>query len=369
MKVPLVDLKAQYQSIKPEIDAAMQRVIENTSFIMGKEVANFEQAFAEYIGAKGAVGVASGTTAIQLALLACGIGSGDEVITTAHTFIATGEMISATGAKPIFVDIDPQSYNLDPNLVEAAITGRTKAIVPVHLYGQSADMDPLLEIASRHNLRIVEDAAQAHGAEYKGRRCGTLGDLATFSFFPAKNLGGFGDGGGVTGNNEELLHTVSILRNHGRTKKYEHEELGFGERLDALQAAILGAKLPHLEAWTEARRAHACRYEELLADCEQVTAPPVGPEMRHVYTYYVIRAQRRDELLNHLNAQGVGAGIHYPLPLHQQPAYLKLGYGDVSLPVTERVAAEIVSLPMFAELTDEQLVYVTDTIKEFYNDR
>ncbi len=366
MEIPLVDLKAQYASIKPEVDAAIKRVVDNTSFILGKEVTEFEQAFARYVGAKGAVGVASGTSALQLSLLACGVGPGDEVITTAHTFIATSEAISQTGARPVFVDIDPQTYNLDPSRVEAAITPRTKAILPVHLYGQPADLGALMEIAERHHLYLIEDAAQAHGAEYKGQRCGSIGHLACFSFYPGKNLGAYGDAGGVTGNDEALLTRVRKLRDHGRLTKYEHDEIGFGERIDALHAAILSAKLPHLEAWTEARRSHARFYNELLAGSDLVM-PIESPEVRHVYHLYVIRTQRRGAVLDHLKQKGIGAGIHYPVPLHRQPAYLKQGYGDISLPITEQVAQEIVSLPMYPELTAEQLTYVAEAVKEVIN--
>ncbi len=363
MEIPLVDLKAQYASIKPEVDEAIKRVIDNASFILGQEVTEFEQAFARYVGAKGAVGVASGTSALQLSLLACGVGPGDEVITTAHTFIATAEAVSQTGAKPVFVDIDPQTYNLDPSRVEAAITPRTKAILPVHLYGQPADLGALMEIAERHHLYLIEDAAQAHGAEYKGQRCGSIGHLACFSFYPGKNLGAYGDAGGVTGNDEALLTKVRKLRDHGRLTKYEHDEIGFGERIDALHAAILSAKLPHLEAWTEARRSHARLYNEMLAGSDLVT-PVESSQVRHVYHLYVIRTQRRGAILDHLKQKGIGAGIHYPIPLHRQPAYLKQGYGDVSLPVTEQAAQEIVSLPMYPELTVEQLAYVAEAVKE-----
>jgi len=295
--------------------------------------------------------------------LAAGIGPGDQVITTAHTFIATAEPISHAGAMPVFVDIDPQTYNIDPNRVEDAITPRTKAILPVHLYGQPALLGPLREIASRYKVWLIEDAAQAVGAEYQGRRCGAIGDLACFSFYPGKNLGAYGDAGAVTGNDESLLAKVAKLRDHGRTTKYEHDEIGFGERMDALQAAILRAKLPHLEDWTKARRAHARLYNELLADCDVVT-PFESPDVRHVYHLYVIRTSRRVAMLEHLQSKGIGAGIHYPIPLHRQPAYLKQGYGDVSLPVTERVAGEIVSLPMYPELTREQIEYVASAVRE-----
>jgi dTDP-4-amino-4,6-dideoxygalactose transaminase len=264
---------------------------------------------------------------------------------------------------PVFVDIDPQTYNIDPNRVEDAITARTKAILPVHLYGQPALLGPLREIASRYKLWLIEDAAQAVGAEYQGRRCGAIGDLACFSFYPGKNLGAYGDAGAVTGNDKSLLAKVAKLRDHGRTTKYEHDEIGFGERMDALQAAILRAKLPHLEDWTKARRAHARFYNELLADCDVVT-PFESPDVRHVYHLYVIRTSRRAAMLEHLQAKGISAGIHYPIPLHRQPAYLKQGHGDVSLPVTERVAGEIVSLPMYPELTREQIEYVASAVRE-----
>jgi len=363
MNIPLVDLKSQYLTIKPEIDAALRRVIENTSFILGKEVADFENAFARYIGATGAVGVASGTAAIHLALLAVGVSSGDEVITTAHTFIATAEPILLIGAKPVFVDISPETYNLDPNQVEDAISARTKAILPVHLYGLPAEMDSLMDIAKRHNLWLIEDAAQAHGAEYKGRRCGSIGHLACFSFYPGKNLGAYGDGGAVTGHDEALLGKIRKLRDHGRSTKYEHEQIGFGERLDALQAAILMAKLPHLEAWVEARRAHARLYAKLLVDCN-IEAPKETSYMRHAYHLYVIRSAHRDTLQTQCKSKGIGVGIHYPVPLHKQPAFMKLGYGDIKLPVTEKAAREILSLPMYPELTEDQIIYIADAIKE-----
>ncbi|HEU4388094.1 MAG TPA: DegT/DnrJ/EryC1/StrS family aminotransferase, partial [Blastocatellia bacterium] len=318
--IPLVDLKAQYAAIKPEIDSAIQRVVDNTAFILGKEVADFERDFAAFVGAKGAVGVASGTSALHLALLAVGVGPGDEVITTAHTFIATAEAISHTGASPVFVDIDPVTYNIDPQRIEEAITPRTKAIVPVHLYGQPADMPAILSVAKAHGLRVIEDAAQAHGAEVNGKRCGSLADLASFSFYPGKNLGAYGDAGAVTGNDPELLERVSKLRDHGRLSKYEHDEIGFGERIDALQAAILRAKLPHLEEWTEARRRNAGLYSELFAGSKLIS-PREAANVRHVYHLYVIRWPGRDMLLDHLKSKGIGAGVHYPVPLHRQPAY------------------------------------------------
>jgi len=363
VNIPLVDLKAQYRAIKPEIDAAIQRVVDNTAFILGDEVKAFEQDFSAYIGTEETVGVASGTGALRLALEAGGIGAGDEVITTTHTFIATGEAISQTGARPVFVDINPETYNIDPAQVEDAITPKTKAIIPVHLYGQPAPMEELAEIADRHGLLLIEDAAQAHGAEVKGARCGTFGHLACFSFYPGKNLGAYGDAGGVTGRDRDLLAKVRMLRNHGRTTKYSHDMIGWGERMDGLQGAVLRTKLPHLEDWTEARRRHAARYTELLADCGAIL-PSEGPGVRHVYHLYVIRVKNRDDVLAHLNSKGIGAGIHYPIPLHRQPAYVQQGYGEAVFPETEAVVDEIISLPLYPELTDEQINYVCDALKE-----
>lgn len=357
MQVPLVDLAAQFRSVETDIRAAIDRVLDTTSFILGEEVRQFEDAFAAHVQARGAVGVASGTAAIELALRALGVTPGDEVITTAHTFIATAEAVSNVGATPIFADIDPTTYNIDPDHVEALITDRTRAILAVHLYGHPADLVALDEIAERRGLWLIEDAAQAHGAEIDGRRVGGIGHLACFSFYPGKNLGAYGDAGAVTGNDREVLDRVSQLRDHGRTTKYEHTKIGFAERMDALQAAILGAKLPHLEAWTEARRAAAARYDRLLADTD-VSVPTSAANVRHVYHLYVVRSQKRDALLSQLRERGVGAGIHYPIPLHHQPAYQALGYGAVSLPHTERAAAEVLSLPIYPEIQEEQQSYV-----------
>jgi len=364
INIPLVDLKAQYASIKPEIDAAIQRVLNHCGFIMGPEVEAFEEAFATYCDTERAAGVASGTAALHLSLLACGVGPGDEVITTPFTFFATAEAISQTGARPVFVDIDPLTYNIDPQRIEAAITPRTKVIMPVHLYGQPAEMDPILDIARRHGLRVIEDAAQAHGAEYRGRRAGSMGDLACFSFYPSKNLGCYGDGGMIVGNDPELMDRVRRLRDHGRISKYEHGELGWGYRLDALQAAILGVKLRHLDDWNAARRAHAARYNELLADTEVVT-PTALEHVKHIYHCYVIRSPRRDALVEHLKAEGIGVVIHYPLPLHLQPAYKDLGYQPGDFPVSEACAREVLSLPMYPELRAEQQERVAEAVKAF----
>jgi dTDP-4-amino-4,6-dideoxygalactose transaminase len=340
-------------------------MLDSTAFILGREVADFEAEFASFIGARGAVGVASGTAALHLALRATGIKPGDEVITTAHTFIATAEAISHAGATPVFVDIDPATFNLDPALVEAAITPRTRAIVPVHLYGQPADMTAISTIAGAHGLRVIEDAAQAHGSEVDGRRTGTIGDLACFSFYPGKNLGAYGDAGAVTGNDESLLASVRKSRDHGRMSKYEHDEIGYGERIDALQAAILGVKLPHLEAWTQQRRDVAARYDEGLADLP-ITLPIQAPGRRHVYHLYVIRCDSRDALLAHLKASGVDGGVHYPVPLHLQPAYASLGMHPGDLPQTERAAAAVLSLPLYPELTEDRQAVVIDAVRSFF---
>jgi dTDP-4-amino-4,6-dideoxygalactose transaminase len=351
--IPLVDLKAQYAALRPDIDAAIARVIANTSFIMGPEVRAFEEAFAAWCQARFAVGISSGTAAIELTLRALGVGPGDEVITTPFTFIATGEAISATGATPVFADIDPATYNLDPAAVEAALTARTRALLPVHLYGQPADMAALAAIAQRRGLALLEDAAQAHGAEIAGRRAGSLGHAACFSFYPGKNLGCYGDGGAVTTDDEALAGRLRKLRDHGRSSKYVHDELGYGHRLDALQAAILAAKLPHLDAANAARRRLAARYRQLLAGADLVL-PYVPEGVTPAWHLYVVRTTRRDALLASLRAEGIEAGIHYPLPLHLQPAYRSLGLGAGSFPVAEAAAQQVLSLPLFPEMTDEQ---------------
>lgn len=365
MKIPLVDLYAQYQAIKPEIDAAIERVIQNSSYILGPEVKAFEKSFAALTGMKEAVGTDSGTAALHLALLLLDVGPGDEVITTTHTFVATAEVISLTGARPVFVDIDPRTYNLDPEKVEAAITPRTKVLMPVHLYGQPAEMDPLLDIAKRYNLRVIEDAAQAHGATYRGKPAGSMGDIACFSFYPGKNLGAYGDAGMLVTDDAEMAERGRMLRNHGRRDKYEHLIVGYGYRLDALQAAILDVKLKHLPQWNEQRRAHARYYTKLLSNLDLVT--PYEPEhLCAVYHLYVIAAPERDALLQHLKTRGVEAGIHYPIPLHLQPVYRGLGYQPGDFPEAERAANQILSLPMYPELTDDRIEYVVDAIREFY---
>jgi len=363
-KVPLVDLHAQYRAIQPAIDSAIQSVIERTAFIMGPDVRSFEDEFARFCTSTHAVGVASGTAALELTLRACGIGAGDEVVTSAHTFIATAEAISAVGARPVFADIDARTYNLDAHAVEAVLTPATRAILPVHIYGQPADIDALAVLATRHNLVLIEDAAQAHGATWNGRTVGVLGDAACFSFYPGKNLGAYGDAGAVTTNDAQIAERVSLLRNHGRHSKYLHDIKGYGERMDTLQAAILRAKLEHLADWTDARRRLAARYSELLAGCE-VVLPYVDPAADPAWHLYVIRTPARDALLAHLNANGIGAGVHYPVPLHLQPAYADLGYQRGDLPVTETVADTCLSLPLYPEMTDEQQGYVVDAIRSF----
>ena len=369
IEIPLVDLKAQYHSIQPEIDAAVRRVLESANFIQGPEVAAFEEAFAQYIGVRAAVGVASGTAALHLALLAYGIGPGDEVITTPHTFYATAEAVAQTGATPVFVDIQADTYNLDPAQIEAAITPRTRAIVPVHLYGQAADMDEILAVAHRHGLRVIEDAAQAHGALYRSRPCGSLADASCFSFYPSKNLGCYGDGGLVASNDVAIIARLRRLRDHGRVGKYEHVELGWGYRLDALQAAVLRAKLPHLEDWVARRRVAAWRYNTLFAGSEIVT-PTEREYNRHAYYTYVIRwtntrAGSRDELAAHLLRSGIGVVIHYPLPMHLQPVHRALGLSRGAFPVAEAAADQVLSLPMYPEITPAQQERVVKAVLAF----
>jgi len=360
--IPLVDLKAQYDPMRPEIDDAIQRVIDNTAFIMGKEVSDFESAFAGYCGAKHAVGVSSGTSALFLTLLAYGIGQGDEVITTPFTFFATGESISQVGARPVFVDIDPVTYNIDPERLEAAITPFTRAIMPVHLFGQPANMDAINEIACRHELPVIEDAAQAHGSTYKGKRAGSLGAAACFSFYPSKNLGCYGDGGAVVTDDDHVADRVRLLRDHGRISKYEHGELGYGHRLDGIQAAILSAKLPHLDDWNAGRRRMAARYGELLADTP-LSTPQHLPETNPVYHCYVVRSPRRDATLKSLQAAGVGAGVHYPIPLHLQPAYRSLEQEPGSFPISEQAARAVITLPLYAEMTETQQNEVVSALR------
>jgi dTDP-4-amino-4,6-dideoxygalactose transaminase len=366
VNVPLVDLKAQYQPLEDDILHRIEEILEGMQLFLGPNVQALEEEFASFCEVEHAIGVSDGTTALQLALMACEVGSGDEVITTSHTFIATAEAIALTGARPVFVDIDPRTYTMDVAQIEGSITPQTRAIIPVHLYGQPADMDPIMEVAKRHGLHVIEDACQAHGARYKSRRTGGLSHMAAYSFYFSKNLGAYGEGGMVTTNDSDMAHQVRILRDHGSPKRYYHEVIGLNGRLDEIQAAILRAKLPHLENWNAQRRAHAARYADLLADIEEVTTPDIAPYAEHVFHLYVVRVAQRDDLRAYLRERNIGVGIHYPVPCHLQPAFQRLGYKSGDLPVTEKVVGEILSLPMYAELTAEQQAYVADAMREFY---
>lgn len=353
VSVPFVDLKTQYQSIKAEINTAFTRILENTSFIMGAEVAAFERAFADYLGAQFCIGVNSGTAALQLALMACDIKTGDEVIVPSFTFFATAEAVSVLGATPVFVDIDPVSYTVTAAAIEKAITPRTRAIIPVHLYGQPADLDPILELGKRHNLKVIEDAAQAHGAEYKGKRVGPLGDLGCFSFYPSKNLGAYGEAGAIVTNDEGLAKRLRLLRDHGSTSKYAHAIVGYNFRMEEIQAAVLNVKLPHLDDWNNKRRQRASAYNELLKD-RGLGLPRELDYARHVYHVYAVQSDQREDLRQRLADADIQTGVHYPIPIHLQPAYESLGYKTGDLPVTEQLAERILSLPMFPELSDDQ---------------
>jgi dTDP-4-amino-4,6-dideoxygalactose transaminase len=359
--IPFLDLKAQYQSIKKEIDEAISNVLESTQFVLGNEVAAFENEFATYCNARYGIGVNSGTSALHLALLATGVGAGDEVITVPFTFVATVAAIGYTGAKPVFIDIEPDSFTIDVNQIEKAITKQTKAILPVHLYGQPADMDPILEIAQRYGLTVIEDAAQAHGAEYKGRRVGSIGDLGCFSFYPGKNLGAYGEGGMVVTNHENYAHTIKLLRDWGQERKYHHVLKGYNYRLEGIQGAILRVKLRYLESWTKARQSHAQQYDKQLAN-SGVQIPKVMPYSRHVYHIYAVRTTQRNDLQQQLQQQQIQTGIHYPVPVHLMPAYADLGYQVGDFPQSELAAKEVLSLPMYAELQESQCEQLTKTI-------
>jgi len=365
MKVPFLDLKAQYNSLKDEIGIALQEVMHNTAFAGGKYVAQFEQEFADYSQTDFAIAVNSGTSALWLALLAIGVGKGDEVITVPNTFIATAEAISFCGAKPVFVDIDEKTYNMNPELIEAAITERTKAIIPVHLFGQPADMEPILAIAKKHELYVVEDACQAHGAEFKGKRVGSMGDAGCFSFYPGKNLGAYGEGGAVITNNAEIDEKIRMLRDHGQSKKYYHAIIGWNARMDGFQGAVLNVKLKHLAVWNEGRRNNAMLYNKLLKDVEGIITPEEADYARHIYHVYAIRVQNRDQLMDYLKQKEIFCGIHYPIPIHLQQAFQSLGSGEGTFPVAEQCANEFVSLPMFPELADEQIEYTVEQINKF----
>jgi dTDP-4-amino-4,6-dideoxygalactose transaminase len=364
MKVPFLDLKRQYSAIKKEIDEAIFSVLSNTQFILGPEVKSFEEKVAAYCGTKFAIGVASGTDALLLSLRTCGVKSGDEVITTGFSFFASAGVISRLGANPVFVDIDPETYNIDPDQIEKKITPKTKAIMPVHLFGQCADMDPIMEVARKHNLKVIEDAAQAIGAEYKGRKAGAIGDFGCFSFFPSKNLGGAGDGGMVTADDPEMAETVRILRAHGAKPKYYHSTIGYNSRLDTIQAAILSVKLKYLDDWTKKRREHAEIYNSAFKDLDMIT-PKEESFNYHIYNQYTIAVKNRDELRNYLKEKQIGHDTYYPVPLHLQECYRFLGYKKGDLPVSEKKAEEVVSIPIYPELTEEEQDYVISTIKEF----
>jgi len=365
MKVPFVDLQAEYKTIQEDVDAAIARVLSRSDFVLGEAVSDFEGAFAHYCEAAYAVGVDSGLSALELVLKAYDVGPGDEIITAANTFIATVLAISNCGAQPVLVDVEPDTYNLDPVQVEAAITPATKAIIPVHLYGQPADMDAIQAIAQRYDLWVIEDACQAHGARYKGRRTGNLGDAAAFSFYPSKNLGAYGDGGMVVTNDGELADKIRLLRNVGQKVKYHHQIKGYNHRLDTMQAAILCAKLPSLDKWNAVRRHAAAQYARLL-DGLPLAIPSEATWAEHVYHVYVIEVARREELQDYLNGAGIATGIHYPIPVHQQPAYEDLDYKQGDFPVTERFAERILSLPIYPEITPEAITYTCNTIQDFF---
>jgi len=362
--IPFVDLQAQYRSIENEVNEAVLAVFASTQFVLGSEVSAFEALFADYVSVGRAIGVNSGTSALHLAMLAAGLGPGDEVITTPMTFIATVSAIDYAGATPVFVDIDPVTLNIDPSLIEAKISSRTKAIVPVHLHGLPADLDPILEIADRYGLIVIEDAAQAHGAEYKGRRVGSIGKIGCFSFYPGKNLGAYGEGGAVTTSDADVIRTVSMLRDWGSEVRYHHDLKGFNYRMEGVQGAVLRVKMAYIEQWTENRRRLAARYDELLGGLGyRIPAAPI--DLRHVYHVYAIRSAQRDELQGFLQERGVASGIHYPIPVHLQKAFGELGHGRGDFPLTEAAAAETLSLPIYPEMTTDQQDVVVEALSKW----
>jgi dTDP-4-amino-4,6-dideoxygalactose transaminase len=363
--VPYLDLVAQMRPLRKEIDAAIARTLDNCSFCLGPDVTQFEKDFARYCGAEHCVGFNSGTSALHVAMKLLDIGPGDEVITTPATFVATSWAISYVGAKPVYVDIDDATFNLDPKQVERAITPRTKAVMPVHLYGHPADLDPLVAICRAHNLALVEDAAQAHGAKYKGRMIGTFGALAGFSFYPGKNLGAYGEGGALVTNNPAYAARARALREHGSSQRYYHDEVGFNYRMEGIQGAVLDIKLRHLDTWTRERRRVAQRYNELLADTP-LQLPREAEYARSAWHLYVVRHPGRDELKKHLEANHIGCALHYPLPLHLQKCYAHLGHKPGSFPTAEKAARECLSLPIYAELSDAQILRAVDVIKSFF---
>ncbi len=367
-KIPLVDLKTQYNSIKGEIDAAIKLTLDNTSFIMGMALRDFEKEFTSYCNSRHCIGVGSGTSALSIALKAAGIKQGDEVITSPHTFIATAEAASELNAKVRFVDIDEETYTIDPHKIEEEISRETKAIIPVHLYGQPADMSHINEITEENNLAVIEDCAQAHGAEYKRKKV-PINKIGCFSFYPSKNLGAYGDAGAIITNDERIKEKAEMLINHGRRKggKYTHEIIGFNHGLDTLQASILRAKLKHLDEWISKRRSNAKLYNDLLG--EKVIVPKEAEYSKHVYHLYVVRVKNRDKLISFLKEKGISTGIHYPLPLHLQPALQSLGYKKGSFPITEKISKEVLSLPMFPELSEEEIGYISGEVKKFLSEK
>jgi UDP-2-acetamido-2-deoxy-ribo-hexuluronate aminotransferase len=365
MKLQMVDVVGQYKKIKPEVDAAVHDVLDSGQFILGKHVGEFECDAAGYLGLKYAIGCASGTDALQIAMMAYNIGPGDEVISTPFTFIATAETIALLGARPVYVDIDPQTFNIDPAKIERAITPRTKAIIPVHLYGQPCDMDPVMAVARKHSLPVIEDTAQAFGASYRGRKACTFGEVGCISFFPSKNLGCFGDGGMMVTDDETVASRMRTLAAHGSKVRYYHDLIGVNSRLDTIQAAILKVKLRYLDGWNSARRTAAHRYNELLKGLP-VTTPFESPDAFHIFHQYTLRAPRRDGLAEHLKTKSIPHAIYYPVPLHLQKAFAMSGGKAGDFPATEQAAAEVISLPMHSELTEEQQVFITNGIREFY---
>ena len=362
--IPIVDLKKQYESIKAEIDDAIKDVVESCQFILGERVEAFEADFATYCQSRYALGVNSGTSALHLALLAAGVGPGDEVITVSYTFVATAAAICYVGAKPVFVDIDPRNCNIDPARLEAAITPKTKALMPVHLYGNCADMDPILDVARRHSLVVIEDAAQAHGAEYKGRRAGSMGELACFSFYPGKNLGAYGEGGAVVTSDERYVEHLKQLRDQGQSEKYYHPVVGYNYRMEAIQGAVLGVKLKHLDDWNQARQRHAEVYRRELAESglRLLEELPDAKSVHHIFPLFTVQ---RDDLRAHLQNAGISTGLHYPIPVHLQPAYRHLGYEVGDFPETERACKEVLSLPMYPELADEAVLSIVESVQQF----
>lgn len=363
MKVPFLNLKAQYDAIAGEVEQSIKQVLSSCAFSGGPYVQKFEEEFADFCDSRFAVGVGSGTEALWLVLLALGVGAGDEVITVPNSFIATAEAISLCGARPVFVDIDEENFTMNPALLAQAITTRTKVIIPVHLYGQPADMDAIVEIAREHGISVVEDACQAHGAEYKGRRAGSLGDAACFSFYPGKNLGAYGEAGGIVTKDERLADAVRMLRDHGQSRKYYHQVVGMNCRMDGIQGAVLSAKLKYLDSWNSVRRSHASCYQKLLADVPAVAVPKEMSYARHVYHVFAVRSPDREGLKQALSQSGIECSVHYPVPIHLQQAYAARGEGVGTFPVAEQVSGELLSLPMFPELTVEQIAFICDEIK------